>query len=114
MIYEYQEQLSGTVERLLFSEPEAGFYVFNYSFIANRNNCSWLSSYHNNKGNKCKLPGNWVTHPKFGKQFEAQHAIVQLPTHVVGLKKYLGSGLIKGIGPSYAEKLINAFGSSNS
>jgi exodeoxyribonuclease V alpha subunit len=107
-----QEQLSGTVERLLFSEPEAGFYVFklllsSQTEIIVRGYLPTIT-----QGQQVQVTGNWVTHPKFGKQFEAQHAIVQLPTTVVGLKKYLGSGLIKGIGPSYAEKLINAFGSS--
>lgn len=107
-----QEQLSGTVERLLFSEPEAGFYVFKLLLstqteIIVRGYLPTIT-----QGQQVQVTGNWVTHPKFGKQFEAQHAVVQLPTTLVGLKKYLGSGLIKGIGPSYAEKLINAFGSS--
>ncbi len=48
---------------------------------------------------------------KFGKQFEAQQCTGIVPTTIVGLKKYLGSGLIKGIGPVYAEKLVNYFGS---
>ncbi|MFZ5953948.1 MAG: ATP-dependent RecD-like DNA helicase [Candidatus Dependentiae bacterium] len=107
-----QEQLSGTVERLLFSQPEAGFYVFQLSVSSNTHIIvrGYLPTI--TQGQQVQVTGAWVNHPKFGKQFEAQHAIIQLPTTLVGLKKYLGSGLIKGIGPSYAEKLINAFGSS--
>ena len=49
-------------------------------------------------------------HQKFGKQFDAQSCEKQAPTSILGLKKYLGSGLIKGIGPVYGEKLVAAFG----
>lgn len=108
----HQEQLTGTIERVLFSQPESGFFVFKLAIssaveVIVRGYLPTIT-----QGQQVSLTGSWVTHPKFGKQFEAQHAVVQLPTTLVGLKKYLGSGLIKGIGPSYAEKLINAFGSS--
>lgn len=49
-------------------------------------------------------------HAKFGRQFDASSCVSQLPESIGGLKKYLGSGLIKGIGKVYAEKLVNHFG----
>ncbi|BDC34163.1 ATP-dependent RecD-like DNA helicase [Candidatus Dependentiae bacterium Noda2021] len=107
-----QEQINGTVERLLFTQTDTGYYVFTLALNAKTEVVvrGYLPTI--TQGQQVSVTGNWVTHPKFGKQFEAQHAVVQLPTTLVGLKKYLGSGLIKGIGPSYAEKLINTFGSS--
>ena len=63
-------------------------------------------------GQEVQLKGKWVFHAKFGKQFEAEQCTGIVPTTVVGLKKYLGSGLIKGIGKVYAEKLVDYFGAA--
>lgn len=51
-------------------------------------------------------------HPKFGKQFDAHSCSIAIPTSLGGLHKYLSSGIIKGIGPVYAQKLIDAFGTN--
>lgn len=63
-------------------------------------------------GQEVELHGTWDYHKKFGKQFLVTHYTIQLPQTLVGIKKYLGSGLIKGIGEKYAEKLVNHFGST--
>lgn len=63
-------------------------------------------------GQEVELIGTWQLHKKFGRQFHAVRCTFKLPTTLVGLKKYLGSGLIKGIGKSYAEKLVDRFGNS--
>lgn len=104
-------ELTGIVDRILFKSEDTGFFVFalqinskEQTFVRGK-----LSTI--NPGEQITLQGSWVMHPKFGKQFEAVRCASQLPTSIVGLKKYLGSGLIKGIGPVYAEKLVEAFGS---
>ncbi|MEW6654799.1 MAG: AAA family ATPase, partial [Bacteroidota bacterium] len=60
-------------------------------------------------GEKLKLTGEFVTHPKFGEQFKVESYTVVLPTTTDGIIKYLGSGLIKGIGPATAAKIVDIF-----
>ncbi len=104
------EELTGTVDRFLFQSEDTGFVVLvlqtkKSQTITVRGNLPGVSA-----GQQVTLQGAWVVHPKFGKQFEAQKCQACLPTSIIGLKKYLGSGLIKGIGPTYADKLVKKFG----
>ena len=106
------EDLNGTVDRFLFKSEESGFSVFVLQVkkdqtIVVRGHTPALQP-----GQQVELSGDWVVHPKFGKQFEAHSCQVCLPNSALGLKKYLGSGMIKGIGKVYAEKLVNYFGTS--
>lgn len=106
------EKLTGTVDKLLFQSEENGFSVL---ILRTRHAKGIIIRGHLpgiNPGQEISVQGNWVIHPKFGKQFEATSCTACLPTSITGLKKYLGSGLIKGIGPTYAEKLVNAFGTT--
>ncbi|MDD2710539.1 MAG: AAA family ATPase [Verrucomicrobiae bacterium] len=61
-------------------------------------------------GETLKLQGQWVNHPQFGAQFKISRYESVLPSTVNGLKKYLGSGLIKGIGAKFAERIVDHFG----
>jgi exodeoxyribonuclease V alpha subunit len=107
---ENHDTLVGVVERILFHNAENGFAVFVLEI--RQNDRATIRGYLHNiqPGEQVHVVGAWVLHPKFGKQFEAQNCTAELPTNVVGLKKYLGSGLIKGIGPVTADKLVNYFG----
>ena len=101
--------ISGTVERIIFENQAHGFVIFacsveNQSIIVKGN----LPQIH--VGQELELGGAWIVHPKFGKQFDAQHCVQKIPSTISGLKKYLGSGLIKGIGKVYAEKIVDRFG----
>ena len=104
------EELHGTVEKCLFQNAQNGFTVFILQL--NKKKSVTVRGYMPNihAGQQVQINGTWVMHPKFGKQFEVQQCTAQVPTSIVGLKKYLSSGLIKGIGPVYAEKLVNKFG----
>lgn len=105
------DELTGIIDRFLFQNPDNGFSVFILQLpkeSVTAKGC--LLSI--NAGQQVTIKGSWVNHPKFGKQFEATSCTATLPTSTVGLKKYLGSGLIKGIGPAYAEKMVNHFGST--
>ncbi len=106
------ETLSGTVERFLFQDDQQGFGVFvlKVSKEATVVVRAHAASFH--PGQDVEVEGAWVTHPKFGKQFEAQVCKAILPTSALGLRRYLGSGMIKGIGKSYADKLVSYFGTS--
>ncbi|MBW1740318.1 MAG: ATP-dependent RecD-like DNA helicase [Deltaproteobacteria bacterium] len=61
-------------------------------------------------GEVLRLWGDWETHPKYGQQFKATGYRVSLPAQIHGIQKYLGSGLIKGIGPEMAKRLVERFG----
>ncbi len=61
-------------------------------------------------GETLKIAGSWETHPKYGEQLRIKTFEVTLPATVEGIKKYLGSGIIKGIGPSAASKMVDCFG----
>lgn len=103
------ERLSGTVDKILFQNAENGYAVF--SIVTKNKVAITITGYTPAiaLGQEVHLQGTWTFHKKFGRQFTAQECATVLPTTVHGLKKYLGSGLIKGIGPVYAEKLVNYF-----
>jgi exodeoxyribonuclease V alpha subunit len=61
-------------------------------------------------GENLSVKGKWETHPKYGQQFKIQSYDVTLPAEVDGIRKYLNSGIIKGIGPSLAARMVKAFG----
>lgn len=62
-----------------------------------------------NPGESLQLTGKWVNNKKFGEQFQVERFVVTVPATVNGIKKYLGSGLIKGIGPKMAERIVKKF-----
>jgi exodeoxyribonuclease V alpha subunit len=102
------EELQGTIDRCLFASTDTGFAVF---VLAVKTNSIIITGQlaSMQSGQEIIAHGTWTYHPKFGKQFQVQSYKIHLPTSLVGLKKYLGSGLIKGIGKTYADKLVNHF-----
>ncbi len=61
-------------------------------------------------GESLRLQGEWITNAQYGKQFKAEKCEQVLPATIEGLKKYLGSGLIKGVGPVTAQRIVKRFG----
>jgi exodeoxyribonuclease V alpha subunit len=57
-----------------------------------------------------RLCGRWSSHPKFGRQFEVESYTTVLPATIQGIQRYLGSGLVKGIGPVFAQRIVAHFG----
>lgn len=105
------EELVGTVDRIVFKNEESNFAVIALNLGHKNSILAKGNASHLQPGQQVCLTGLWVMHQKFGRQFEIQRCSVQLPETRTGLKKYLGSGLIKGIGKVYAEKLVDHFGS---
>ncbi|HBL98319.1 TPA: ATP-dependent RecD-like DNA helicase [Candidatus Dependentiae bacterium] len=103
------EIISGTVERVIFQSADGGFAVFvlvTPSFSTTvRGHIPSVR-----EGQEVDVEGAWTVHQKFGKQFFAERCLQRMPTSLSGLKKYLGSGVIKGIGKAYGEKLVDYFG----
>lgn len=104
------EELSGTIEKTVYNDPESGFSVLVLKAEKNLSVIVTGHLAHVQPGQYVTMQGFWAMHPKFGKQFQVTECIAHVPTTIIGIKKYLGSGLLKGIGPVYAEKLVNAFG----
>ena len=103
------ETLTGTVDRIIYENNQTGFLIFNLKY-KNSSTIVKGSLPAIKAGQDVTIVGSWIVHPKFGKQFDAKQCTIALPTNTVGLQKYLASGIIKGIGPVYATKLIDAFG----
>src|SRR5438132_5727988 len=61
-------------------------------------------------GESLRLQGLWKSHPQYGRQFEVRSFTTVLPATIQGIRRYLGSGLIKGIGPKMAERIVARFG----
>jgi exodeoxyribonuclease V alpha subunit len=61
-------------------------------------------------GESLRLTGRWTNHPRYGRQFQVQSYTTVLPATVQGIRRYLGSGMIKGIGPVMAERMVAHFG----
>lgn len=61
-------------------------------------------------GETIRCVGDWKHHPQYGRQFEVQSFESQEPSDLIGIQKYLESGMIKGIGPAYAERIVQRFG----
>jgi exodeoxyribonuclease V alpha subunit len=103
--------LKGAVERITFSNPENGYTVARFQVDGRFGLVTVvgpLAEVH--PGARLKLFGRWKTHPKYGKQFEIERYVEQVPATVQGIKRYLGSGLVKGIGPVMAKRIAEKFG----
>ena len=61
-------------------------------------------------GESLRLVGRWRSHPKYGRQFEVESYTTVLPATIQGIRRYLGSGMIKGIGPVMADRMVSHFG----
>ena len=103
------EQLSGIIDKFVFQNTQTGFSVF--ILHAKKQEKTTVTGVFANiqAGQEIHLEGSWAFHAKFGKQFQATSYTTALPTSVLGIKKYLGSGFIKGIGKVYAEKIVALF-----
>jgi exodeoxyribonuclease V alpha subunit len=105
------ERLSGTVERVTFHSEESGFCVLRVKVKAQRDLITVIGSAASvSPGEFIECLGRWVNDATHGLQFKAHHLKVVPPTTLEGIEKYLGSGMVKGIGPHFAKKLVKAFG----
>ena len=105
------DHLAGTVERVTFHSPESGFCVLRVQVRGQRELVTVIGSAASvTPGEYIECAGNWTNDRQHGLQFKSQHLRVVPPTTLEGIEKYLGSGLVRGIGPHFARKLVRAFG----
>ena len=110
---EEKEALAGLVERVTFHSPETGFCVLRIKARGQRDLVTLTGSAATvQPGEYVHASGRWDNHRDHGLQFKANFLKVTPPTSLDGIERYLGSGMIKGIGPVYGKKLVKAFGES--
>jgi len=104
------EYLSGVVERITYSNEENGFSVIK---IKSKGYAELVTVVGNlaavNVGATIRLKGDWKYDSKYGRQFSAVDYRETVPATIAGIEKYLGSGMIKGIGPVYAKRIVARF-----
>jgi exodeoxyribonuclease V alpha subunit len=107
------ERLSGLVERVTFHSEETGFAVLRVKVKGQRDLVTIIGTVASvNAGEWLSAQGAWVRDKEHGLQFKAHFLKCSPPTSREGMEKYLASGMIKGIGPVYARKLVETFGES--
>ena len=105
------ESLSGLVERVTFFNEENGFAVVKVKAKGHRDVVTVVGTLPSvSAGEWLTAEGQWVRDAQFGLQFRATLIKSTPPTTLEGIEKYLGSGMVKGIGPVYAKKLVEKFG----
>jgi exodeoxyribonuclease V alpha subunit len=104
-------QLCGTVERVTYHNEENGYSVIRLNITDQAGLVTVVGNLPEvNPGESLRLEGAWTTHSQYGRQFKAERCEQILPATVEGIKKYLGSGLVKGVGPVTAARIVQRFG----
>ncbi len=105
------EVLSGSVERVTFHSEESGFCVLRIKVRGQQDLVTVTGSAATiSVGEFIECEGYWFNDKNYGLQFKSQRLSAIAPSTAEGMEKYLGSGMIKGIGPHFAKKLMKAFG----
>jgi exodeoxyribonuclease V alpha subunit len=106
------ERLRGIVDRVTYHNPDNGWSVLRVFPFDNPGQQETVTV-HQTKvfaGATMEFEGAWVFHPRHGRQFNAAKAVELKPASAAALEKYLGSGLIRGVGPKTAKKIVRHFG----
>ncbi len=105
------EVLAGSIERVTFHNADNGFCVLRIKARGHRDLVTVVGhAAEISAGEWVTVSGTWVNSREHGQQFKASFLRASAPTTAEGIEKYLGSGMIHGIGPIYASKLVSAFG----
>ena len=103
--------LQGQIERITYTNEENGYTIAKLKVYGQRDLVTIVGNLMApTPGEIIKMKGEWANHPKYGEQFKIVHYKTTVPASVYGIEKYLGSGLIKGIGPIMAKRIVKKFG----
>ena len=104
-------QLSGQIERITFTNEENGFTIAQVKVEGKKDLVTVVGNLMApTPGEILEMQGEWAHHPKFGEQFKVAQFKTKVPATVYGIQKYLGSGLIQGVGPVIAGRIVEKFG----
>jgi exodeoxyribonuclease V alpha subunit len=105
------EPLQGVVERLTYHSEESGYTVARFKAPRTSELITIVGTFPNiQAGQTLQLEGMWREHPKYGSQFQVTNYRETKPATLTGIEKYLGSGLIKGVGTATAKRIVGHFG----
>ena len=106
-----EEELRGMLERVVFHNDENGYTVFRLA-VQGYDELVTVVGHLNepNPGSSMRINGVWEMNPRFGMQFKMQSFEMLMPTTEEGITHYLASGLIKGVGPATAKRIVKEFG----
>lgn len=105
------EEIRGEIERITYSNEENGYAVIKVRVSRQKELITVVGNIIGvSPGEVLRMKGEWVTHTKFGEQFKVTHYRSEIPATIVGIERYLGSGLIKGIGPVMSKRIVKVFG----
>ena len=103
--------LKGQIERITYTNDENGYTVAKVKVSGRKDLVTVVGTLLIPiPGEVIEMKGNWMNHPRYGEQFKVEHYKSLVPASVYGIEKYLGSGLIKGIGPIMAGRIVKKFG----
>lgn len=105
-----QETITGSVERVTYHNEQNGYTVLRFQVKGHREPVIAVGNFSTiSPGESLRLTGLWTTHPQYGDQFKISESAVVRPATIAGIQKYLGSGLIKGVGPVTAKRIVEHF-----
>jgi exodeoxyribonuclease V alpha subunit len=106
------ERLVGVVDRVTFQCPRTGWTVLKVAPFGEPHNRVTVTLHHVAvfAGATMEFLGNWTNHPRHGRQFAGTEAFERKPASAAALERYLGSGMIRGVGPAIARKIVRQFG----
>lgn len=108
-----RELLAGQVERVTFHSEESGFAVLRVRVRGRREPVTVVGhAAAISPGEELRASGSWTNDPKHGAQFKAETVTTVAPTSPEGIERFLASGLVRGVGPHFAKRLVDAFGTS--
>lgn len=107
-----QEKIRGIVERVTYHDESSGWSVLKVTPFGEYGALTTVTVHQTRvfAGATMEFSGNWMQHPRFGRQFKARFATELKPASAGALEKYLGSGLIRGVGPKIAKRIVRHFG----
>jgi len=104
-------EISGQIERITYTNEENGYTIARVKIYGQRDLITVVGFLMSpTPGEILNMRGEWINHPKFGEQFKVVDYKTTVPATVFGIQKYLGSGLIKGLGPVIAGRIVKKFG----
>ena len=103
------QEIEGLVDNIVYQNDENGYVV---ARLKNKEEAITIVGYipYLSEGQSLRLSGEWISHPEYGQQFKVKSSEELLPDSVNGIERYLASGIIIGIGPITAKKIVEKFG----
>jgi exodeoxyribonuclease V alpha subunit len=103
-------ELRGQIERITYANEENGFTIARLKVAGRKELVTVVGSIVNpTPGEILSMKGEWGHHPKYGEQFKVVFCESAIPATIIGIEKYLGSGLVRGIGPVMAKRIVRRF-----